>query len=95
MLSQVITQSPAVEEFTLLDQHQSQTPESFHHGKPVLHHLARGAKAITQRVKVHRLPFFPSPDTNGSGEQAATAGAGDVVAEVDVYITSTWVRFEW
>jgi len=87
-----IRSPPALEDYTPLEEHQSQTPETFHGGKPVLHYHASGAKAWIPKSQRGKLPFFPA---DLSTEPTAPEGIalGDSLTEfveqkVDLFVNS-------
>ncbi len=70
-----LREAPALESFTSLAEHQSQTPTSFYSAKPVLHYHAVGARAIVSRDQVSKLPIFAStPESHAqpAAERAST-----------------------
>ena len=96
-----IRSAPALDSFTLLEDHQSQTPASFYGTKPVLHHHIAGAGVLITRDQMSKLPLFYSENAaihggaTGAQSSATDEGAavqdgypymGDVV--VDVFVSS-------
>lgn len=90
MIATTIRTSPSVGDYVPLAEYETQTPESFADGKPVLHlHLA-GATIQAPKAQCGGLAIFPadlahveSGQTNGeSGDEAI------VEQEVDVFVTS-------
>ncbi|KAK2608372.1 hypothetical protein QQS21_003057 [Conoideocrella luteorostrata] len=77
MLATTIRSPPSVEDYTPLSEYQSQTPESFSHGKPILHFYLKEAVASIPKSQRGTLAIFPadSPaengaeNTNGDAEQ--------------------------
>ena len=86
-----ISSAPPLESFTLLAEHQSQTPSSFYGSKPVLHYHAVEARALAPRDQISRLPFFTRQE---DGEAAGGDGeAAEMKAEVvDAFISSEYVQ---
>jgi nucleotide-sensitive chloride channel 1A len=91
-----LREAPALESFTPLAEHQSQTPTSFYSAKPVLHYHAVGARAIASRDQISKLPIFAS--TTESQAQPTTDAAEPVSPEravtvevVDAFINSEQV----
>lgn len=89
MLATTIRTPPRTEDYTPLSEYQSQTPESFVGGKPVLHYHVVGAKAWIPKEQCGNLAVFPAdlstaptaPEGDGSGEQL-------VEQKVDILVTS-------
>lgn len=76
---------PALDSFTPLAEHQSQTPASFYSAKPVLHYHAVGLEAVAPSNAASKLPIFPQEATSTeSGE-----GVNDTITEtVEAFINS-------
>lgn len=86
----------ALSDYTPLDQHQQQTPESFFDGKPVLYYHATGAKAWLSKSLLGKLPFFPadfsSAPTAPENCTLSEDRAGQTVERtVDVFVGSQYV----
>ncbi|KAM3514406.1 hypothetical protein MY11210_001960 [Beauveria gryllotalpidicola] len=87
MIATTIRTPPLLADFVPLAEYQSQTPESFVDGKPVLHlHIAgAAASAPKEQVAGAALAVFPA-------DSPAAADAADaeelVEQQVDVYVTS-------
>jgi chloride channel, nucleotide-sensitive, 1A len=88
MLPTTIRSPPSVGDFTPLEEFQSQTPESFSGGKPILHFYLVGAKASAPKSQSNNLAIFSS--NAPAAESHATNGDSDPVVEreVDVFVTS-------
>jgi nucleotide-sensitive chloride channel 1A len=83
-----IRSAPALDSFTPLAEHQSQTPTTFYGAKPVLHYHGVGVRALAFRNQLSKLPIFAST------EPAAADGEGATTVEVvDTYINSEYVPF--
>lgn len=78
MLPTTIRTAPKVDEFTLLSDYQSTTPQSFHDGKPVLHYHAAAAKAWLPKSQQSRVPIFPADAPEFDGD------SGDMVSQHDI-----------
>ncbi len=78
-------EAPALDSFTPLADHQSQTPASFYGAKPVLHYHATAARAVAPREKISKLPIF-----GGSEQQSETSEGEEPVSVVliDAYVSS-------
>ncbi|OAQ99767.1 hypothetical protein LLEC1_07398 [Akanthomyces lecanii] len=98
MIATTIRTPPAATDFIPLAEYQSQTPESFVDGKPVLHLRITGgaASAPKEQVSSGSLAIFPSDSpaaTAASGENGADVPAEELVEQqVDVYVTSECVK---
>ncbi|KAM0561685.1 hypothetical protein ACHAPJ_002854 [Fusarium lateritium] len=92
MLPTTIRTPPQAGEYTPLSEYQSQTPETFTGGKPVLHYHLEGAKAWIPKAQCGSLALFPA---DSSGKPSAPEGDsinGDVEElveqAVDVFVNS-------
>ncbi|KPM36792.1 hypothetical protein AK830_g9776 [Neonectria ditissima] len=92
MLPTTIRTPPVVGDFTALSEYQTQTPESFIGGKPVLHYHVAGAKAWIPKSQCGKLALFP-----GDSSQKPSAPEGDsingdaeelVEQNVDIFVNS-------
>ena len=96
-----IRSAPALDSFTSLVDHQSQTPASFYGAKPVLHHHIVGASVLITSDQRSKLPVFRSVNaeihggstsgesptaSEGASMQGESPHIGDVV--VDIYVSS-------
>ncbi|KAF4120754.1 hypothetical protein GMORB2_2758 [Geosmithia morbida] len=78
---------PSVEDYTPLEEFQTQTPETFVGGKPILHLYVSNAKATVPKSQTGVLAVFPadapaaSINTDGEAEQL-------VERQVDVFVNS-------
>jgi nucleotide-sensitive chloride channel 1A len=83
---------PALDSFTPLADHQSQTPEVFYGAKPVLHYHATGARALISRDQLSKLPIFsqaPAPEQVASEDVQPEGIENTTVVDVmDAYISS-------
>ncbi|KAL6879068.1 regulator of volume decrease after cellular swelling domain-containing protein [Trichoderma novae-zelandiae] len=89
MLPTTIRSPPAEADYTPLAEYQSQTPESFTDGKPVLHYHLTGAKATIPRSQCGSLAIFPQ-DSPAAPNASNEDGAAEELVEqtVDVFATS-------
>ncbi|KAM3509036.1 hypothetical protein MY10362_000825 [Beauveria mimosiformis] len=88
MIATTIRTPPSLADFLPLAEYQSQTPESFVDGKPVLHLHIVGAAASAPKEQVAggALAVFPADSPVAA---AADADAEELVEQqVDVYVTS-------
>ena len=89
MALETIQTSPAVADFTLLYEHQEQTPGTFFGGKPVLHLFSPAVKVRISREDLDTQPALLSlsdaDDTLVNEEQVE-------IEDVDVWITSRQVN---
>lgn len=92
MLPTTIRSPPAAADYMPLAEYQSQTPESFTDGKPILHYHLAGAKATIPRSQCGSLAIFPQ-DTAAAANNANDGEAAEELAEqtVDVFATSECV----
>ncbi|KAI9878547.1 MAG: hypothetical protein M1830_000601 [Pleopsidium flavum] len=94
---EVLHSSPSVDSFTSLSTHQSQTPDSFYSGPPVLHHHTSGAKLIIPPHDLNSTPALAGLRNTPQGtshDAPAINGDADeqepdvVVEDIDVWVTS-------
>jgi chloride channel, nucleotide-sensitive, 1A len=95
-----IRSAPALDSFTSLEDHQSQTPATFYGTKPVLHYHIIGAGVLITEGQMLKLPVFRSANAAGNGgatgAESSTAGEGTLVQDgshmgnivVDVFVSS-------
>jgi nucleotide-sensitive chloride channel 1A len=92
MLPTTIHEAPALDSFTTLADHQSQTPTTFYNAKPVLHYHAVSARALVSRDHVSKLPVFKQAEQAESGETEVVRPEqtdSEMTAEVvDAFINS-------
>ncbi|KAM4066606.1 regulator of volume decrease after cellular swelling domain-containing protein [Hirsutella rhossiliensis] len=92
MLATTIRAPPSVEDYVPLAEYQSQTPESFADGKPVLHFHLQGATASVPKSQCGRLALFPADMVPAADEDAQANGQADeeqpVKQKVDVFVNS-------
>ncbi|OAA80563.1 hypothetical protein LEL_00108 [Akanthomyces lecanii RCEF 1005] len=94
MIATTIRTPPSAADFLPLAEYQSQTPESFVDGKPVLHLHITGAAASAPKEQLSSgsLAVFPADSPAApaaSGENGADVPAEELVEQqVDVYVTS-------
>lgn len=97
MIATTIRTPPSAADFLPLAEYQSQTPESFVDGKPVLHLHITGAAASAPKEQLSSgsLAVFPADSPAApaaSGENGADVPAEELVEQqVDVYVTSECV----
>ncbi|KAI9647515.1 hypothetical protein NHQ30_003900 [Ciborinia camelliae] len=68
--------TPALDSFTPLVEHQTQTPSTFYDARPVLHYHAKGARAVAYGDYIKELPFFadgPAQNTEAVAVEAVDA----------------------
>ena len=94
---EVFHEAPAIESFTPLSEHQSQTPESFYSGPPVLYHHSPGTRVVAVRPGLNRSPALAKllddgpASTNGSlanGHSTEDSHEDIVITGVDIWVTS-------
>lgn len=96
MLPTTIRTPPSLGDFTLLAEYESQTPESFIGGKPVLHHHLEGAKAWIPKSQCGTLALFPSDSAQKPSGPEGDSINGDaeelVEQKVNIFVNSEYVR---
>ncbi|KAK4152477.1 regulator of volume decrease after cellular swelling-domain-containing protein [Chaetomidium leptoderma] len=94
MSLQTVRSPFAIGDYTLLSEHQEQTPDSFYDGKPVLHYHATGAKAWVPKSQRGKLPFFPADLSSEptAPENSALSGQTEesVEQKVDIFVNSRY-----
>lgn len=95
MLPTTIHEAPALDSFTSLADHQSQTPSSFYNAKPVLYAYMTSAYATSSIEHVPKLPIFNEAHHQDSEVvQHEETQDGDTVEKVrvnvDVFVTSEY-----
>ncbi|KAG6040315.1 hypothetical protein E4U41_000911 [Claviceps citrina] len=91
MLPTTIRSPPSLDDYVCLAQYQSQTPESFSDGKPVLHLHLEEARASIPKSQCGTLAIFPADSpASDAPEAACTNGDGEQIVEqaVDVFVNS-------
>jgi nucleotide-sensitive chloride channel 1A len=92
MLPTTIRTPPALADFTPLAEYQSQTPESFVGGKPILHYHVVGAKAWLPKSQCGSLPVFPADSAqapSGPESENINGDAEELVEQkVDIFVNS-------
>ena len=92
MLPTTIRSPPSVEDYTPLSEYQSQTPESFVGGKPVLYYHVAGAKAWIPKAQCGSLAVFPadSSASPSAPESEGLSGESEQLVEqkVDIFVNS-------
>jgi nucleotide-sensitive chloride channel 1A len=93
-----IHSAPALDSFTALADHQSQTPTSFYGAKPVLHYHGVDVRALVSQDQVSKLPIFTSSSDQESTSASTSAEAGEGSPEaaskveiVDAFVSSEYV----
>lgn len=75
MLPTTIHEAPALESFTPLAEHQSQTPASFFDGKPILHYYHADSRVLISSDDASRLPIFSQTESSTGAEAGGVAAA--------------------
>ncbi|KAF4462679.1 LOT5 [Fusarium albosuccineum] len=92
MLPTTIRTPPSEGDYTPLAEYQSQTPESFVGGKPVLHYHIQGAKAWIPKAQCGSLALFPADSSQKPSAPEGDSINGDVEElveqTVDVFVNS-------
>ena len=90
-----IHSAPALDSFTTLADHQSQTPTSFYGAKPVLHYHGIGVRALISQDQVSKLPIFTSSSDQQSASTSVEAGEGSPEAASKIEIVDAFVSSEY
>jgi len=85
MAYEVLRSAPKAEDFTLLDEHQEQTPQTFFGARPVLHLHCPNAKVTISKADLAAQSDFAALQTG----DAAALGAAD--APVEIEDVNVWV----
>ncbi|WYZ38410.1 hypothetical protein EsH8_III_000324 [Colletotrichum jinshuiense] len=93
MLPTTIRSPPSLGDYTPIEEHQAQTPETFFGGKPVLHHHLEGAKAWIPASQKGSLPVFPA-DSSASASAYDGTTLKDLPEEVVEQQVSVFVNSE-
>jgi nucleotide-sensitive chloride channel 1A len=88
MALETIHTSPQVEDFTLLSQHQEQTPGTFFGGKPVLHLYSPRAKV---KISPEDLETQPALASLRDGDLSPDSEGQLLLENVDIWITSSYL----
>lgn len=89
-----IRSPPALDSFTSLADHQSQTPSSFFGAKPVLYQHILGARALVSGDQVSKLPIFPGAEASvyadplNPSEESAREALPLKAAILNVFVSS-------
>jgi nucleotide-sensitive chloride channel 1A len=87
----IIRSPPSASDYTPLSEYQSQTPETFHGGKPVLHYHATGVVARVYRSQCDSLAFFSNPSPLSFPEASIDNPDEKCEQLVDLFINSEYV----
>lgn len=90
MLPTTIRSPPSTGDYVSLADYQSQTPQSFTGGKPILYFHLPGAKATIPQAQRGSLAIFPRDASTTAGGEANGDGPTEEVVEVtvDVFVNS-------
>jgi hypothetical protein len=83
--------APALDTFTTLADHQSQTPTSFYGANPVLHYHATGIRAMAAQEHVSKLPIFTTTESQSTTGEAAGSEGGLKIENVDAFVSSEYL----
>ncbi|RTE83760.1 hypothetical protein BHE90_001713 [Fusarium euwallaceae] len=84
---ETIRTKPSLGDFIPLEEYQTQTPQSFVGGKPVLHYHVEGAKAQIPKANCGTLALFPA-DQKTEGDAVNGDSEKSVEQTVDVFVNS-------
>jgi nucleotide-sensitive chloride channel 1A len=89
MAVEVVSEAPNANSFTPLLEHQSQTPNTFFGGQPVLYFHSSGARIIVSRSQfdensiLHELQSPADIDSSNGGPQDEI-----LISEIDIWVSS-------
>ena len=92
---EVIHESPQHSSFIPLSEHQSQTPQSFYSGQPVLHYQSAGADLVAAKSGFHtslglsKLAGYTNVE-QGNAENGDNSGEDIVLKDIDIWVTSEY-----
>ncbi|TWU73415.1 hypothetical protein ED733_003715 [Metarhizium rileyi] len=86
MLATTIRTPPSVDDYIPLSEYESQTPESFSDGKPVLHFHLKEAVATIPKSQCGVLAIFPSDSPAAGDNAASTNGDSEQLVEQTVVV---------
>lgn len=98
---EVIHTTPTIDSFVPLSTHQSQTPESFFSGPPVLYHHSQAATLRTHASEVVTAPALQSlfdasrSPVNGDADMTAHSQDAEEEHEVEAQGVDIWVSSEY
>ena len=87
---EIINQEPQQSSFVPLPEHQSQTPQSFYSGPPVLYHRSPNARLVVTRADAESSPVLSKLiDVDQVQEPAAENREESLVLDgVNIWVTS-------
>jgi hypothetical protein len=89
MTIQILSQPPASDGFTPLDEHQSRTPGSFFDGKPVLHYHSKGCSLVLfDEPTDSSFPLLRAGTAHANGDASEAANATRLIPDIDVWVGS-------
>ncbi|KAG6006490.1 hypothetical protein E4U21_007034 [Claviceps maximensis] len=90
MLPTTIRSPPSLEDYIPLAQYQSQTPDSFSNGKPVLHFHLKEAGASIPKSQCGTLAVFPADSPATAAPEATINGDAEQIVKqtVEVFVNS-------
>ena len=92
MVATTICEAPLPESYKTREEHESQTPESFYLGKPVLY------SRVTDATVVMTAHHFPAPDIFHLPCAASPEDRTRIKEKVDIMVTSEYVfllMYQW
>lgn len=95
MLPTTIRTAPKLDEFLLLSDYQSTTPQSFHDGEPVLHYHAAGAKVWLPKDQQARVPIFPADAPTFEGDSGAMISQDEIALFINSEYAMVLVAVIW
>jgi chloride channel, nucleotide-sensitive, 1A len=85
---EILHETPLESSFILLSQHQSQTPESFYSGPPVLHYGKATARVVITREEATRSPAIEKIFVTNEVSSSDTSADTLVIKDVDIWVSS-------
>lgn len=86
----ILRSPPSLSDYVPLSEYQSQTPETFHGGKPVLHYHATGVLARVYRSQCDSLAFFSDPSPLSFPEPSVDNPDEKCEQVVDLFVNSEY-----
>ena len=82
-----LRETPALDSFTPLAEHQSQTPSTFFGTKPILHFHSTAVRVLVPRSQLAHLPIFSSAELSTAEEEQD----GSIVEVVEAFVSSEYL----
>jgi hypothetical protein len=94
---EAVQATPTLDSYTPLDEHQSQTPETFFGGKPVLHLHCSDAKVLVSRQNIEQYSLLQSLRSSHEQSQGQDQESGQdiVIPGVQLWVSSKLVQLKF